>query len=457
MTLSRSGISAVLALAALLPSSLAAERFGVSAFPRTRTIKVVERAGVARKGYPVEVTIRYQAGTVKDPRSLGLYRLEQGKKQPAPFQVLSSHHPKTTSQYNREPQSFSRIMFLADAPANGSAEYVLEDNPPPASTPTPAFTVEGEGVGRRIDTGPALFELHPLSGQFLAFTPKFVGDLRLRFRQNGRDRAFHHNPDVFAPPATWGHASDWNVPVLHAPDAPLANPPPSAERRRYPFHYRQWQKPLLYRLSRWGRMPLVPQVDTSVTYSFFANAPFVLCSSTIDFREGIQVQAVRNCELVFSRQQYDHIVWIDKAGNLQTRPCNDPDEPDRILDIIATMPPDTPCLGFANEAKGFGIALVMRGAAAANPYTGNAANEQSQFYFLDYGQHGQGSPNNFTYVCRRLVFRKNHTPTFVPAGSRYAAEYAVVVFALGKTPATRYAELKHWRQSLANPLHVEAD
>ena len=103
----------------------------------------------------------------------------------------------------------------------------------------------------------------------------------------------------------WGHTSDWTAGTAFDPARHKADALPAGDDKTLPFYYREWTGPLAYRLTRWGKMPFVPEVDVSVTYTFHAGTPVVMVQSLMEFREGIAVHAVRDAELVFSRHQFD--------------------------------------------------------------------------------------------------------------------------------------------------------
>jgi hypothetical protein len=236
-----------------------------------------------------------------------------------------------------------------------------------------------------------------------------------------------------------------------------ADQPPAADDKQHPFFYREWKGPLAYRATRWGKMPFVPQVDVSVTYTFFAGSPVVLVQSLMEVRETLQLHAVRNCELVFSRHQFDTAVWIGKDGKLETAPCYDYDDKDKSFKTVAKLPADVRAVGLASERKGYGIAAVPLGMTGVNRFSGQPTDEQAHFNIRDYDEHGKGNPYNFLYFVRYLVFRDDYGPTLVEKGSAYAETTAIVVFPLMKDAARRYDQLTRWQEMLAHPLQVVAD
>lgn len=463
MRLPRSLIFAALACLVALNVERSAPAQQPAKTPCTQSIRLTEKAGIARQGEPVELTLRFDQDLLKDPAAIRLFRLGRvregdGERTPVAFQVLEVASPPATDDFAPKPQTFVRIVLLADVDANASATYeVALDGP--AASPAASISITGDGVGKAIDTGLAKFELHAASGQLLAFTPKEVSGDRLVFKQfaDKPELPFHWNPDIWLTGGKWGHTSDWNAPSAFDAMRQKREELPAETADSRPFFFQPWSGPLVYRLSRFGRMPFVPGVDVSVTYSFYAGAPFVGVQSQMEFREGMSVHAVRNAELVFSRHQFDTAVWMERDGKLQTAPAYDYNEPDKSFGNIARLAADAPLLALVNERKVYGIAYVTRRIASLNPLTGDAADEGAQFYLRDYDEHGKGSPANFLYFVRPIVYREGYLPTFVAAGSTYSEQAAILVFKLHADPAKKYDDLLRWQRMLTNPLEVVVD
>ena len=79
--------------------------------------------------------------------------------------------------------------------------------------------------------------------------------------------ALHWNPGVYAPPRTWIHASDWDPPAGYA----------------------TLSGPIFFMTKRWGAFPEYPEVECSITYTFYANKPYVIMSSTLDVVKDLDV------------------------------------------------------------------------------------------------------------------------------------------------------------------------
>jgi len=437
-------------------SRLAAQQ--IDTVKRTQTITLHERAGVARTAALVEATVRFERDVLKDAAAVRLSRVAGGAVTAVPCQVLGVSSHAATDSFAPAPQTFVQLAFLADVPAKGTVSYKVSLEGAAAASDR-VLKITGAEPGLAIETGPAVFELHKPSGQLLSFTPKAVSGNRLVFLQNKQagELPFHWNPDIWTVGGQWGHTSDWNAAMTFDPARHKAEAALVGEGKSHAYFLRQWRGPLVYRSTRWGRMPFVPQADVAVTYTFSAGSPVVGVQSLVEIRENLALHTIRDAELVFSRHQFDTAVWIDKDRKLHRAAAYDYNDKDRSLKDIAKLPPDVPCVGLANERKGYGIALVVLSRTAINKRTGHAADEQAHFYIRDYDEHGRGSPANFLYFVRPLVYRSGYLPTTVAAGSLYAEQSAIIVFKLQADPVRRYQELLDWQTAMTNPLEVVVD
>src|SRR5262245_4250290 len=327
---------------------------------RTRSIKLTERAGLARTAAGVEVTVRFEKAAFKKADDVRLFRVVGDKKTPVPVQVLEVTTHDVTDSFAPAAQTFVRLFFLADVPASGSAAYEVALEGAKPAKPIEGLTLTGKGVGRTVDTGKSAFDLHGPSGQLLALMPREVSKDRLIFQQDQKrpELPVHWNPDIWKTGERWSHTSTWNESVAFDPGKHKSAEPPAGTDKKHPFYYRETTGGGLYRLTSWGRFPYLPKTEASVTYTFHAGSPVVLVESLVEFHENASVHAIRNAELVFSRHQLDTAVWITKDGKFHRADCYDYKEKDRSFKEIAKLPGDVPCLGFANERKGYGVALV---------------------------------------------------------------------------------------------------
>lgn len=446
-------LAAMLVFLSLFSGNATAAGWGRADVAHTSTISVEETAGVAREDALVEVTLRVRQKAQVDPRSPQISLIAGERRTPVPVQVLGVEKGDRVTGYQDGPLIFVHVAFLADVPANGKARYAVDFDAGAPPKPDKPMVMTTQEEGPLFDSGTVEFRTDPLSGQLNGFRPKLEGVEDVLFFRQGRLQPIHWNPDVYRPPAAWGHTSDWRTPLAYDPEKhdPTAAPPIEGE---HPYFHRQYTGPVLNRTVRWGPMPRVPDMRTGVSYSFIAGKPYLLGSSWMDFNDGMQVSAVRIGELVFSRGQFDHVLWLE-GETPRIAECYDYDEPTKYYDVIRTLPPRTDCTALVNEEKGFGIAYLTLGLTGINRFSGYDNSEQTNYYFLDYSQHSNHDLN-FLYMCRPLVFRRNYAPTYVQRGAQFAAEFAMVVFAL-RDGADRYGELLEIRRKLTNPLVVVAD
>jgi len=412
-----------------------------------RTITVRETAGMERKNWPITTNLLLAPNEAADPATdLSLWR-DAGTPQEArvALQVLAVVKPQyvETKEIPAADKQVRlvEICFLADVPANGTATYQLrtvkpEAAPAPAKLPIAGLTYAGEGTGRTVDTGPAIFAFDAVSGQLLSYTPTFTGFKQpLTFNQY-KPRPIHWNPDVWAPPLAWGHTSDWDI----------KNP-----ERSYSFA--SSSGPIAYRTIRHGMMPLSNGVKTSVTYTAFAGMPFLLESSSMEFTTDTHANAVRNNQLVFNRGHHTHGVWIDEAGQAKIMRGYDPAEPKKFFGYLGDVQdPMIPFVGLFHETRRHGIGMINLSHTTYASQSLAEIPQRGNYYFLDYSDWGVAANYdlNFTYVSRSEIY----TPTLMPKGALFAEQTAFLVFHTGADAAKQFEEVQRWIKLLRHPPRV---
>jgi len=406
-------------------------------FPRSKTIVVSEKDGLARNMWPVVATVQFDENELEDmDTQLVLACVEKGRLNPAviPFQILDDHSEK--GQIG--------LCFFTDIEPHGKSEYVLYHGNsgiavPKVESSIPLLKVSGDGLGLIVDTGPVIFHLDPASGQLLNYTPKLVNyDGRCGFERMGRKQAMHYNPDVYAPPKAWGHVSDWGLGEEAAPDIISS------------------RGPLYLRTIRTGDMPRCEGVEASVSYTFFAGMPFVLETSRVEFKESLKLYAVRSNELVFSRGIHTMAFWLGEGEEVVTRRCYDPNDRTKFFgNISGKLDPDIPSLGFYHERHRYGICFVN---FSHNSQTGTKEFDpepDAHYYISDPNIHGTAPDTigmNFTYLCRPYIYRH----MTVPKGTVYAESSAILVFEVGKEDnLKKFDSMKSWAEMLRHPVEID--
>jgi hypothetical protein len=334
------------------------------------------------------------------------------------------------------------LCFQADLKPFSTNLFVVRAGREPVVKPAARLSYESGGFGIKVDCGPALFSFDPLSGQFASYRPAMAGlDRDLSFKQAGRYRPCHWNPDVWVEGRSWGHTSDWNC------ERPELRPEMAIDRGE-----------LAFRMIRTGRMWSAEAVQATVVYTAFAGMPFLLESSDMLFVSNAVVKAIRHNELVFSRGFHTLAVWPDEAGVPRSTPLYNKPDPKTFLGRVKTVSADSPWVALANDDLGYGIGVVNfrrseMAPAGASPQSGNAC-----IYFLDYGDHGTGDHYdwNFAYVCRPLYY-DDKQPVAIAAGSRYAEQSAFLAFGLGGPGRADYRDMLRWIELLRNPPRVTVE
>jgi hypothetical protein len=322
------------------------------------------------------------------------------------------YHPTTT---------FS-VAFPVDLDPGETATFLVFYNNPAAPKPSYAsdLTVSGQGLGKTVENDFYKIVLQEKSGAIHEIHEKASG-LRLehKLETNG---AVHWNPDVYAPPHAWYHASDWD----HPPSTEVAGP-------------------VFYSLRRAMPLPFPEGVDVAVTYYFYAGLPYVIAETVTEIRKGFFGKALRGAEIVFNKEVFSKAAYKTAAG------------PVRIVDFAssrmhpdhaAVLRPDTPWVSFYDEAKGVGFASLFLDCALANVQAGPASQQQPFIYL----QHGP-----WYYMSRVFVysFGSNNQTLMLPieAGSIYADRLAWMPFAFD--PGRGFSDvLDGTYRALKHPLAV---
>jgi|GEM_PF-928896 len=440
-------------LAAQSSPAIAPAGGAIAAYPNFFVITVKERGGLARQGWPVTAGVPIRCGEVADPyASLYLVRYDPGfKNEPIPFHVFDVVQPefgpeieaqsgKSGGRGKEWPHLF-QVGFPADLPANGTGTYLLyysaQKSVPARAIGPASLTYRGENPGVTLDTGDVTFGLNPKTGSLMTFAADFSRKRQLySFKQDGRQLDIHYNPDVWAPPLSWGHTCDWD----------LGNPgpyTPSLDISRSSYAYRSFRK---------GLMPRSNETKVDFTYTFYAGVPFFYADSRMEFTLNTLVNAVRNSELVFSRGQMTHGVWADEKGRPQEARLYDPDNVPRVYHKVAEVSPDTQFVGMFSELDGAGICLVNLGryAQSYSP-AADPLNYKSEYYVSDLGLWLDSDHPSwaFTYMTRPEVYYN----TVIPKGTVFEERNAVLVFRVGEGKQ-RFDDLLHWVKRLRTPPAV---
>ncbi len=405
---------------------------------------VSEEHGFERAGYPVHATLGILADYLRSADEVRVVRAEKNgedvvyKEVPSQvYDLVTWNDPKVLSVEELDAATGEKVVryhpttsfglaFLADVEAGSKATYlVFYDNPGAAKPayPTDLAVTRGRGLGRTIENAFYRITLHETSGVITEIVEKATGTkLEHKLETNG---AIHWNPDVYAPPHAWYHSSDWTDP--EATEAAGG--------------------PVFYSLNLKGKLPQPEGIDIGIRYHFYAGSPVVMVESVTTVAKDVFVMALRNAEVVFNKAVFTKAAF-KRDGKTEIL---DFETSKRHPDHAAVLRPDTPWVGFFDEAKGVGFASLYLEMATPNLNGGPASLEQPFLYI----QHGP-----WYYVSRGFVysFATNNQTRMLPvkAGSVYYDRSAWIAFPFPKTGGIGAYLDGRWN-ALKHPLAVSED
>jgi hypothetical protein len=388
---------------------------------------VKEDRGLAREKEPVHLLLGVYADRITAPeREVRVVSVHpaSGISQEIPSQVYAVSTQSAVQTEKGQPTTTFSVAFFADVPANEARVYlVFYGNP---NAPVPAYSsdlvVSGNGLALTIENSHYRIKLHPKSGA--------VDEILLK---QGINAVFDHhietngallwNPDLYAPPRVWTHASDWDPPA----------------------NCTTISGPIFCMTKRWGALPAYPDTECSVTYVFYAHQPYMLMDSTLDILQDMDVRALRNGEIVVNLNVVREFAWKQPDGNVQVIDFKQrPREPKRALDL----PVDTPWWAFIHRDLHCSLAALTLQTAAVRRHAGLVNLESC--VILKWGP--------WVY-CTRPLIQTNNTANpqrlvRVPASSSFSESMAILPSRLGATDQDCFDSVESVYARLAKPLRV---
>lgn len=325
---------------------------------------------------------------------------------------ITRYHPTTT---------FS-LAFLTDLKPHEKATYLVFYNNPGAKKPPYAtdLEVKGQGLGKTVSNAFYEITLDEKSGMIFGIVEKKTGlKLEHKLETNG---AVHWNPGAYSPPHAWSHCSDWENPS-----------------------FSEVTGPVFYSLRRNAPLPHLQEVQVSINYYFYRDCPFVIMESCMQVNEDIFVKALRNGEIVFSKQVFNQAAYKTPRGNTETvdfsRTRMHPEH-------VAVLSPDTPWIVLLNKDKRIAFATLFLQHSESNLFGGPASLQQPYIYI----QHGP-----WYYLSRAFVysFGSNNQTRMLPVkkGSIYYEQNAWIPFSFKKKEYIHQTD--RYFNMLRFPLHIQ--
>lgn len=412
--------------------------FPFAGWKEHRVLALRDDFGIERKQAPYVVFISDEAGRVRSWTSelrVAAYDPASGDAREIPSQVLYEKRrfdtPKEEAAYTT-----CQAAILVDVPANGKSYYVVAYGNPDAE---PAQYESDLNVANRDDGATWIendyyeVQLDPKNQSINGFRSKQFGQGEKRtFGFPERDGyTLHYNPDVWVKNRSWTHTKGWN-------------PPPKRVMQ---------QGPVAVVWRRWGHLPEATEVDVNVTYHFFAKTPYVLVESTIDIREDLVVNALRNEEVVFHpSSEVTHAGWRRLNGEIAYQPmAQGKGLTPGIVGIIAA---EAPYVCLAREENGIGLASIRLKQHAGTRGAWPPVLASTATIIADYGW-------NFRYWSRSLVYpwgdyAPDH-PVILNAETYYGEKSAYCVFPLGEGDSgeARLAYVDALHHELSHPISID--
>ncbi|MBI2436042.1 MAG: hypothetical protein HYV26_24560 [Candidatus Hydrogenedentes bacterium] len=414
---------------------------GPEGYRHYQTVVLEETAGEAREHEPFECTIAARAEhTTGLARELRVYEVNEAahRADAINFQVFNHQTftgtpPGTSNEnYLQHPSQSVNVAFLASVPAHEAKVYLFAYDNPNATAYVPETTdllVEGPDLGAMVENKFFKADLDDKSGQIASFQLKGRPENPAPLLTNSLSNAAHWNPDSFSDNGMWGHTFAWDP-----PDQTVVTT----------------RGPILFRITNSGRMPAsTPQVFASVTSSFYASVPYVKATTSLEVRDPLNINALRNGELVLNADLVTDFVWEEKNGKLKTiRGLHGPNWQDEWATRVDY---DVPWLALTNEEQDFGIGEIVQVSTAFNPTLGEATVHRPAFYL--YYHHFWGTP--VTYFTRGWVypFSDYQRGPIIKAtvGSIYLEKMAFMPFFLHDA-GKRYDDIQSINRQLKQPL-----
>jgi hypothetical protein len=403
---------------------------------------VSENDGLDRQNEPLNLDLVVHADRVTDITKevrVMKYNLENKVFEEIPSQTYNYQYYEGRGYDKKStwgmPSISCNVFCLVDVPAHSQKIYAIFYGNPKAEKPTweSDLKISGDDLGAVIENDYWEVKHHEKSGQLHYYKLKDTQGHDVPLLSNTSSGSVHWNPDTYAENGKWGHTFSWDPPdEMHTIT----------------------RGPLLYKITRSGRMPgYNPEMNVSVTYTYMAHTPYILMSSVMEVINPYGAQAIRNGEMVFDADIFDHYAWKSKTGerNYLRTLLN----MDTGVESAAVIPMDTPWLCLYNGAGKFSIGAIHLQVYNYNRITGQPAMFRPRFFLYAHPQWGRP----LTYFVRTLVYPFGHSghgirgpAMYIPEGNVYLEEAAYYPFILGKDDPFEPIEILN--DKLRHPLEV---
>ena len=407
------------------------------------TYLISEEFGIDRHFEPVDLSLIVRSNRVTDITKevrVMKYNLNDKVFKEIPFQTYNyQNYEGRGYDKDREwgvPSVSCNVFFQANVPANSKKIFAIFYGNPNAEKPDyqSDLKITGEDLGAVIENNYWEIKQHEKSGQLHYYKLRNTEGHDIPLLSNTSSGSVHWNPDTYAENGNWGHTYSWDPPEkVHI----IA------------------KGPLLYKISRSGRMPgSNPEMNVSVTYTYIANTPYILMSSVMDVINPYGARAIRNGEMVFDSDIFDHYAW--KAKNGERNYLRTLLSTDTGLEGSMLISSDVPWLCLYNSFGKFAMGAIHLHTYNYNRITGQPALYRPKYFLYTHPQWSRP----LTYFVRTLVYPFGHSDhevrgpaMYIPEGNVYVEEGAYFPFILGKDDPFEPIEILN--DKLRHPLEVQ--
>lgn len=397
-----------------------------------------EEKGIARNGEPMDISVCVRRDRVRDiGKELRVMEYDPEKlvyteiaSQVFNVQAYNGRRFEEKGGVLDIPSVYARVLFFASVPPNSKKIYSVLYANPTAENPNYStdLNVTGNGLGSVVENDCYVIELEKKSGQVNSIKMKQTKGLSVPLLSNSTSGSVHWNPDTFGENGSWGHAFSWDPPE----NIVTVN------------------GPLMYRVTRHGRMPGNPEMFLSVTYTFYAGLPYYKMSSVMEVNNAYAACAIRNGEMVFDGDLFDHYAW--KAKNGERRVLRSLMNPDQGIDAPAVIANNTPWLCLYNSESKYAMGSIQLEVHNFSKYDGSPATYRPGYFLYCHPQWSRP----LTYFVRTLVYSWGYNwrgpIPHVPEGNSYVEENAFFPFILGLSDP--FEPIEDLNVQMRNPLEL---
>lgn len=332
----------------------------------------------------------------------------------APPENVRSTHPDTLT---------FKLVFPVDITPLGKKMYLFLKGKAESELPE-GFSISGQAPGKTVKNKHLCLEFHPQSGQINVIET----DEAKLFNPAG---VIHWNPGVYIPGIAWDHSFNWN-------------PPPS---------YEEVKGKLLYSNSRRGPLQRIKDITLEVRYTLYAYKPYFISESMIRVEKDLGLVALRNDEMVLSKELFDTLVYREKKGKMVKMPLKE--KPHAPYGLVHVAPDNLDWVGLLNTEKNYGFfSLRINYANSSFAPSGCWLHKSGTYFYAP-------SEGKYVYWVRPLLytwaeFLTGNLLTFIPAGSNFYEKNAYLVLPLKKKVFEKNfaAKLDLLLKKLRNPVRI---